>query len=66
MPDVELPTWIAILKHKDFSAEHVTRQLRIGSSPSIIARIHKDEILLDLRTVTEEEEDIILRALSLI
>lgn len=66
MPDVELPTWIAILKHKEFSAEHVTRQLRIGSSPSIIARIHKDEILLDLRTVTEEEEDIILRALSLI
>ncbi|CAM3726124.1 L-seryl-tRNA(Sec) selenium transferase [Aeromicrobium ponti] len=64
MPDVELPSWIAVLKHKQYSAEHVGRQLRTGFSPSIIVRIHKEEILIDLRTVTAEEEENILNALS--
>ncbi|MBT2689630.1 L-seryl-tRNA(Sec) selenium transferase [Bacillus sp. ISL-47] len=64
MPDVELPSWVAVLKHKQYSAEHVGRQLRTGFSPSIIVRIQKEEILIDLRTVTAEEEEIILNALS--
>lgn len=64
MPDVKLPSWVAVLKHKHQSAEHVGRQLRILFSPSIIVRIHKEEIIFDLRTVTDEEEEIILKALT--
>ncbi|PAE26464.1 L-seryl-tRNA(Sec) selenium transferase [Bacillus sp. 7894-2] len=62
MPDVELPSWIAVLKHLQYSADHIGRQLRINSS--IIVRIQKEEILIDLRTVTPEEEDTIINALT--
>lgn len=61
MPEVELPSWIAVLKHRQYSADHIGRQLRINSS--IIVRIQKEEILIDLRTVTAEEEDTIINAL---
>ncbi|MGY6210628.1 L-seryl-tRNA(Sec) selenium transferase [Cytobacillus firmus] len=61
MPEVELPSWIAVLKHRQYSADHIGRQLRINSS--IIVRIQKEEILIDLRTVTADEEDTIINAL---
>lgn len=64
MPDVELPTKVITLTHSRLSAESVERKLRTESSPPIIVRIQKDEIHLDLRTVTEEEETIILNALA--
>ncbi|MDM5225721.1 L-seryl-tRNA(Sec) selenium transferase [Cytobacillus sp. NJ13] len=64
MPDVELPSWIAVLKHRRYSAEQIGRQLRINCSPSIIVRIHKEEILIDLRAVTANEEEIIIKALT--
>lgn len=64
MPDVELPTKVITLTHSRLSAESVARKLRTESSPPIIVRIQKDEIHLDLRTVTEEEETIILNALA--
>jgi L-seryl-tRNA(Ser) seleniumtransferase len=61
MPEVELPSWIAVLKHRHYSAEYIARQLRIHSS--IIVRIQKEEVLIDLRTVTANEEDTIINAL---
>ncbi|MBG9443814.1 L-seryl-tRNA(Sec) selenium transferase [Cytobacillus firmus] len=61
MPELELPSWIAVLKHRQYSADHIGRQLRINSS--IIVRIQKEEILIDLRTVTADEEDTIINAL---
>ncbi|KON88621.1 selenocysteine synthase [Sporosarcina globispora] len=64
MPDVELPTWIAVLKHRDYSSEHIGKKLRNDCTPSIIVRIHKEEILIDLRTVTADEEETIIEALT--
>lgn len=64
MPDVELPTFVAVLKHKSLSAEQVSRKLRTEFSPAIITRIQKEEIIFDLRCMTEEEEQFILQALS--
>lgn len=61
MPEVELPSWIAVLKHRHYSAEYIARQLRTHSS--IIVRIQKEEVLIDLRTVTANEEDTIINAL---
>jgi L-seryl-tRNA(Ser) seleniumtransferase len=60
MPDVELPTMVISLKHYSLTAEQLARKLRTESKPAIIARIQKDEFIIDLRTVTAEEEGILL------
>lgn len=65
MPDVELPTFLIAMSHATLSAEQLSRKLRLECSPSIIVRIHQNEIYLDLRTVTNEEESIIVKALQL-
>nr|WP_263326698.1 L-seryl-tRNA(Sec) selenium transferase [Neobacillus sp. Marseille-Q6967] len=64
MPEVELPSRIISLKHNNLSAEEVARKLRTESKPAVIGRIQKDEFLIDLRTVTEEEEGYLLKALT--
>lgn len=63
MPDVELPTFIAALSHKVLSAEHIARKLRTEANPAIIVRIQKEEIHIDLRTVTAEEETLLISRL---
>lgn len=64
MPEVELPSYVAVLKHSTLSAEKVARKLRLAHEPSIIVRIQKDEIVVDFRCVTKEEERHILDALT--
>jgi L-seryl-tRNA(Ser) seleniumtransferase len=66
MPEVLLPTFVVVLKHHVLTAENLAKLLRTQYSPAIIVRIQKDEILLDLRTVNEEEEDTIIKVLSTI
>ncbi|KGM46130.1 L-seryl-tRNA(Sec) selenium transferase [Neobacillus niacini] len=63
MPDVQLPTMVISLKHQTLTAEQVGRKLRTEFKPAIVGRIQKDEFIIDLRTVTEEEEQLILQAL---
>jgi len=63
MPDVQLPTLIISLKHAALTAEQVGRKLRTQFKPAIVGRIQKDEYIIDLRTVTEEEEKFLLQAL---
>lgn len=64
MPEVELPSFAVVLKHRSLAPEKIARSLRVEHDPAIIVRIQKEEILLDLRCVTEEEEDVILNALQ--
>ena len=64
MPDVELPSYAAVIKHHTLTAQELAEKLRKDSSPSIIVRIQKDEVLIDLRSVSEEEEEIIVGALQ--
>lgn len=64
MPEVLLPAFVVVLKHNVISAEHLAKFLRVNSTPSIIVRIQRDEILLDLRTVNTEEEEIIIKVLA--
>lgn len=66
MPEVELPTFVAVLKHKEYSAEKVARKLRTEQDPAIIVRIQKEEVVIDLRCVTEDEERTVLQALLII
>jgi L-seryl-tRNA(Ser) seleniumtransferase len=64
MPEVELPTYVASLQHKHLTANKVEEFLRTKQTPAIIVRIQKDEIQIDLRTVNEDEEEILLHALA--
>lgn len=64
MPEVELPTYVAALTHKKFSAEKVATLLRTKSMPAIVVRIQREEIQIDLRTVSEEEVDLLIKALA--
>lgn len=63
MPDVQLPTMVISLEHHTLTAEQIARKLRTDYKPAIVARIQKDEFIIDLRTVTEEEEQHLLQAL---
>lgn len=63
MPEVEIPTYVVKLNHKTYSVEEIARKLRVESIPSIVVRIQKDEIMIDLRSVTKEEEDIVIEKL---
>jgi L-seryl-tRNA(Ser) seleniumtransferase len=62
-PGVHPPTSLIALSHPSQSAENVEQQIRT-SALRIIARIEDDKVLLDLRTVSLEEEDNLLSALS--
>ncbi|RHW42137.1 L-seryl-tRNA(Sec) selenium transferase [Neobacillus notoginsengisoli] len=64
MPDVSLPSYSVSLTHETLSAGQLADKLRLEAELPIIARIHDGEVILDLRTVTREEENIILTSLS--
>jgi L-seryl-tRNA(Ser) seleniumtransferase len=58
-PDQALPTWLVVVNDDAVAME---RELRTGD-PAVIARIEDDRLVLDLRTVFEEEEPALLEAL---
>ncbi|WP_421384983.1 L-seryl-tRNA(Sec) selenium transferase [Bacillus salacetis] len=62
MPEVELDTFVLSIKHKWMDADKLEKGLRTAEIP-IIARIHRDELLLDFRTVDAEEIPYIQNAL---
>jgi L-seryl-tRNA(Ser) seleniumtransferase len=61
-PQVTLPTVLLALQAKTLPAGSLHEELRSYKIP-IITRTEKEKILIDLRTVAREEEDIILDAL---
>lgn len=64
MPDVVLPTVVIALKHQSLSSATLAKRLRTDCQPAIVVRIQNDELLIDLRTVEPEEEEIIFVALQ--
>jgi L-seryl-tRNA(Ser) seleniumtransferase len=63
LPTQEIPSILLSLRSSMISANAVEERLR-RFDPPIIARIADDEVLFDLRTVANEELDIIRRALE--
>ncbi len=57
-PDQSLPTWLIALPG---DAVRTESRLRAGNPP-VIARIEDDRLVMDLRTVAEEEEDRLIEA----
>jgi L-seryl-tRNA(Ser) seleniumtransferase len=60
-PEQSLPTCLIVIENKNAVTEE--RRLRLNDPP-IIARIERDQVVLDLRTVFPQEEDAIVQALS--
>jgi L-seryl-tRNA(Ser) seleniumtransferase len=62
-PGVELATWVLTLRHRQRSADWLDDWLR-RREPGIVGRIDNDRLLLDLRTVLEDEDAIVAEALA--
>jgi len=62
-PEVSLPTVLVALKGDEISAASIEERLR-GFRVPIITRTERDRVMIDLRTVAEEDERIILEALA--
>lgn len=64
MPEVQLPTVLLAIKHNMMSPATLAKKLRTEHQPAIVVRIQNEELLIDLRTVEEEEEEYLLKALE--
>ncbi len=62
-PEVNLPTVLVALEGVTMSAESLEEGLRRYSTP-VITRTERSRVMIDLRTVTAEEEPIMLDAIS--
>jgi L-seryl-tRNA(Ser) seleniumtransferase len=54
MPEIEIPTACVALSHVRVRVEELDAMLRSGKPP-VVGRISKDRLLLDMRTVRDEE-----------
>jgi len=62
-PSAVLPTRLIALSHSALSADEFVAQLR-ASDPPVVARVEEGRVLLDLRTVFPEQDDMIVEALN--
>jgi L-seryl-tRNA(Ser) seleniumtransferase len=63
LPLQALPTWVVAIQPLTLTAASLEERLR-KSAPPVIARVKEEELLLDLRTVAEEEEAVLLEAVK--
>ncbi len=62
-PGIELPTWLVAIERNGRSPDALEQELR-SCTPPVIARIEKDRVLLDLRTVFPAQDAVDLRVTS--
>ena len=60
-PEQSIPTWLLVFQSG--GATELDRRLRTGDPP-VVARIEKDRLVVDLRTVFPEEEPALVKALQ--
>ena len=63
LPDVELPSYALSVWSDDCSAQTLETKLRKQKTP-IIARLMQERVLLDMRTVSEDERRVIVACLN--
>ncbi|MGE5724346.1 MAG: L-seryl-tRNA(Sec) selenium transferase [Acidobacteriota bacterium] len=64
-PAATLPTRLLAVTCEGLSADECAARLRAGESP-IVARVEEGRVLLDLRTVFPEQDELVARALAAI
>ena len=62
-PGQSLPTSLAVVTHARHHAQKLDQLLR-ANSPAIVARVENDELLLDLRTVLEDQDGELAQAFT--
>ncbi len=62
-PSAVLPTRLLAVSCDDLSAEELAERLR-ASDPPVIARVEDGRVLLDLRTVFPDQDDVVVSALN--
>ncbi len=60
-PGHTIPTRLVALRHAKHSATALEKRLRAWQPP-VIARVEEDTVLLDLRTVLPEQEEVLIEA----
>jgi len=63
LPSQELPTKVIAITSKSISVQNLEKRFR-ENTPPIIARIHKDQLRIDLRTVDESEEEYLIATIT--
>ena len=63
LPLLELPSCLMCLEPKKLSPQSMERWLR-AFDPPIIARLEKERVLLDVRTIREKDLEIVARAIK--
>jgi L-seryl-tRNA(Ser) seleniumtransferase len=62
-PGLELPTEVVAVRHHDRGADWLDARLR-SNDPAIVGRIEDDRLVLDLRTVLPEQDELVADALT--
>ena len=63
VPVETIPTTLLKVQPASLSAENLAKKLRL-SNPPVFTRVHKDAVLLDLRTIREKEDPLVVAALQ--
>ena len=63
LPIAELPTYCVFLSHKSIELKELEERLRIKPKIPIICRIKDDKLLLDMRTIRDDELDIVVQSI---
>jgi L-seryl-tRNA(Ser) seleniumtransferase len=62
-PGIELPTWLVAIERDGLSAAGLEEKLRSAGVP-IIARIEQERVVVDLRTVDPEDDDVLATVIA--
>lgn len=63
LPLQELPTMVIALKPRSLSVNDLEKRLRQGQ-PAIVSRISREEVILDLRTIFDEEVPVVAEGIE--
>jgi L-seryl-tRNA(Ser) seleniumtransferase len=62
LPMADIPTTVVTVAPRTMSANELEERLRLGE-PTIVARIKDDRVLIDPRTLTENDEILVIERL---
>jgi L-seryl-tRNA(Ser) seleniumtransferase len=63
LPTQSLPSFVVSLRPSSINADELAKRLRIGT-PSIVARVERDAVLIDLRTVLENQKSALAEGIN--
>ena len=61
MPEERIATFVIKVKSSDFGSEEIEKNLRLNKIP-IIIRVNSNEVIFDLRTISDSDFETIVQA----